>query len=107
MNRILIICTAIAVLFIAVTSHAQDKAPDWNAINTAGLYKKDHEKFIARDIWGNYTQDRALQTLGYFPKSLQSSAYRSVMEKLLFADSKPLKDDVKSPLLLQKRLNCR
>lgn len=98
------ITAVLSILLLPITGQAQDKAVDWSAINTIGLYSEGDPDLIKRNLWTGYTQDRAVQTLSYYPSALHSSAYRSVVRKILLAESKPLAETVDEPRLLVKRL---
>lgn len=101
--RVFLAFLAITLYFASQTSRAEDV--DWKQLNTAGIIDEKSDENIVRNIWREYTQENAIRNLSYYPISLQSPAYRSIVRKILLANSSPLKDDsIESPDLLVKRL---
>jgi hypothetical protein len=96
---------AFFIFMVCHPAHAQDDAVDWRQYNTVGLYKEGDEGFLSANLWDDYDQDKAVQTLSLFPDSLHNAAYRSVMRKILLRDSRALNDrEIETPEFLAKRL---
>lgn len=105
-SRILFVSLVPLMLCVlALPAVAQDKQEiNWNEINTLGLYTTAEEGRLSDNIWDDYSQDRALQTLNNYPHTLRNPAYRSVVKKILLSHAPALDEDVESPALLARRL---
>lgn len=78
---------------------------NWNTIDRMGLYDREHDSQIKRDIWNNYSQEQAVEALDILPNKLTSPSYRELAKRLLLSDAPKSKDGIESPALLAARLD--
>ena len=85
-------------------SHAQDENVSWSKIDRLGLYDNAEEGQLSKNVWENYNQAEAIDSLNRLPKQLSSPVYRTIIKRLLLSSSPTLDNNIDSPALLTKRL---
>lgn len=92
-------------LLVVVAPAIADDTFDWNAIDRIGLYDKNNDRQINRNIWNNHSQASAINILNNLPNKLTSPSYRELAKRLLLSESPKSNDRIDSPALLAKRLD--
>ena len=99
----LIICLFLLAFFPSLL-HAQDTDFDWASIDRAGLYNNAEQGQIGKNIWKDYSQSEAIDTLSRLPSRLAEPVYRSLARKILLSSAPANDEELDAPTLLTKRL---
>ena len=85
-------------------AHAEQSDYNWANIDRIGLLDTDDERHLGRGLWRNVTQEETITALDRLPYTLQSSAYRELVKRLLLSTPSQSREDIGAPSFLTKRV---